>query len=398
MANSTIVIGVATAAVWIYLLFFRGGFWRLPNIQPPVTTNQPSCSVVAVIPARDEAEVICRSLASLLAQDHPGDLHIVVVDDHSSDGTAEVAREAATAAAACERLTICAGKPVPPGWTGKLWAVQQGIEAARARQPDHLLLTDADIVHDPRNLRELVARCEAGDYDLVSLLVKLHCHSWSERLLIPAFAFFFLMLYPPRWVADAARRISAAAGGCMLIRPAVLDRIGGIESIRHEIIDDCALARRIKGVGTVWLGISAHTCSTREYGSWRTIWDMVARTAFAQLRYSVGILGFTLVMLAVTYLAPPLLLLSTDPIAMACGGAAWLGMSFAFLPMLKEYDVPRPLAVLLPGIALFYAAATVASAVLFWRGRGGHWKGRFQAVGAIASPRKRCEGKQRSGL
>jgi len=381
-----IVIGVATVAVWIYLLFFRGGFWRLRGVLPPPATVASTCSVVAVIPARDEAEVIGRSLTSLLAQDHPGDLHIVVVDDHSSDGTAEVARAAAIAAAAGERLTICAGQPVPRGWTGKLWALQQGIEVARARQPDHIFLTDADIVHSPGNLRELIARRRAGGYDLASLLVKLHCRSWWERLLIPAFAFFFLMLYPPRWVADSSRRIGAAAGGCILLRPAILDRIGGIASIRHEIIDDCALARRVKAVGMVWLGISAHTCSIREYRSWRAIWDMVARTAFAQLRYSVGILCFTLVMLAVTYLAPPLLLLSANPVAIACGAAAWLGMSFAFLPMLKAYDTPWPLAALLPGIALFYTAATIASAVLFWRGRGGHWKGRFQAGSASGRP------------
>jgi hopene-associated glycosyltransferase HpnB len=246
-------------------------------------------------------------------------------------------------------------------------------------RPDHLLLTDADIVHGAGNLRELVSRCETEDYDLVSLMVRLHCRSLWERLLIPAFVFFFFKLYPPSWVADPSRRTAGAAGGCMLIRAAILERIGGIESIRGEIIDDCALARRVKSVGKVWLGPARHTTSIREYRSWRPIWDMVVRSGFAQLDYSALMLALTVLMLALTYLAPPLLLLSSEPVAAWCGGLAWLGMSIAFLPTLRVYDAPRPIALLLPLITLFYVAATVASAVLFWRGRGGYWKGRVQA-------------------
>jgi hopene-associated glycosyltransferase HpnB len=242
------------------------------------------------------------------------------------------------------------------------------------------LLTDADIVHGSGNLRELVARCETEGYDLVSLMVRLNCRSPWEILLIPAFVFFFFKLYPPRWVADPLRRTSAAAGGCMLIRGATLERVGGIDSIRHEIIDDCSLACRVKPVGKVWLGPSAQTRSIREYRSWRAIWDMIVRSAFAQLGYSGGMLILTIVMLALTYLAPPLLLLSPEPAAALCGTAAWAGMCIAFLPTLRAYDTPRVVALLLPLIALFYAAATVASAVLFWRGRGGYWKGRFQAA------------------
>ena len=222
---------------------------------------------------------------------------IVVVDDQSSDGTAEAARTAAAAAGAPDRLTICRGEPVPPGWTGKLWAVRQGVEAARSTRPDYLLLTDADIVHGSGNLRELVSRCETEGYDLVSLMVRLHCRSLWERLLIPAFVFFFFKLYPPRWVADPARRTAGAAGGCMLIRAATLERIGGIDSIRDEIIDDCALARRVKSVGKVWLGPARHTTSIREYRSWRPIWDMVVRSAFAQLDYSAVMLALTVLML-----------------------------------------------------------------------------------------------------
>ena len=380
MASATaVVIGLAAVAIWVYLLFFRGGFWWLPYRPSPIAANVGRRFVVAVIPARDEAGVVGHAVASLLAQDYDGNFRILVVDDQSSDHTAEAARGAALAAGAPDRLTICRGKPIPPGWTGKLWAMSQGIEAARSTRPDYFLLTDADIVHDSGNLSGLVSRCETGRYDLVSLMVRLHCRSLWERLLIPAFVFFFFKLYPPRWVADPARRTAGAAGGCMLIRAATLDRIGGIDSIRGEIIDDCALARRVKSVGKVWLGPARRTTSIREYSSWRPIWDMVVRSAFAQLDYSPLMLALTLLMLILTYLAPPLLLLSSELSAMLCGAFAWLGMSIAFLPTLRAYNAPRPIALLLPLIALFYVAATVGSAVLFWRGRGGYWKGRVQA-------------------
>jgi hopene-associated glycosyltransferase HpnB len=382
------VIGAATVAIWMYLLLFRGDFWWLPYRPVRLAASVGGRSVVAVIPARDEAAVVGHAVASLLAQDYSGSFHIVVVDDQSSDGTAEAARTAAIAVGGPDRVTICRGKPVPPGWTGKLWAMSQGIEAARPMRPDHLLLTDADIVHDSANLRELVSRCETEGYDLVSLMVRLHCRSFWEELLIPAFVFFFFKLYPPRWVADPARRTAGAAGGCMLIRATTLDQIGGIRSIRGEIIDDCALARRVKSVGRVWLGPTRHTTSIREYRSWRPIWDMVVRSAFAQLAYSTLMLALTVLMLALTYLAPPLLVLSFQPAAMLCGGSAWLGMSIAFLPTLRAYDAPRRIALLLPLIALFYVAATTASAVLFWCGRGGYWKGRVQAVARVSPPRQ----------
>jgi hopene-associated glycosyltransferase HpnB len=376
------VIGAATVAIWVYLLFFRGGFWWSPYRPAPIAANIGGRSVVAVIPARDEAAGVGRAVASLLAQDYDGNFRIVVIDDQSSDGTADAARTAAVTVGAQDRVTICRGRPVPPGWTGKLWAMSQGIEAARSMRPDHLLLTDADIVHDPGNLRELVSRCETEGYDLVSLMARLHCRSFWEKLLIPAFVFFFFKLYPPRWVADPARSTAGAAGGCMLIRRTALERIGGIESIRGEIIDDCALARRVKSVGKVWLGPAQHTTSIREYRSWRPIWDMVVRSAFAQLDYSALMLTLTLSMLILTYLTPPLLVLSSQPAAILFGGFAWLGMSIAILPTLRAYDAPRSIAVLLPLIALFYVAATFASAVLFWRGHGGYWKGRVQAPAA----------------
>ena len=370
------IIGAAAAAIWLYLIGFRGRFWWVR--QPALVSSAPQRSIVAVIPARNETAVIGRALSSLLAQHYPGPFHIVVVDDHSSDGTARVAR----VAGGHDRLTVVAAQPVPAGWTGKLWAVRQGIEIARRWRPDYLLLTDADIVHAPENLAGLVAQAESGGYDLVSLMVRLHCRSLWERLLIPAFVFFFFKLYPPRRVADPSRRTAAAAGGCMLIRQDTLERIGGVDSIRHEIIDDCALARRVKAVGAVWLGAAGAASSIREYRSWRPIWNMIARCAFAQLGYSASALVGTVALMSVMYLAPPLLLLLSDASAgRMLGATAWLGMSLAFLPILRSYRCPIGLAPLLPGIALFYTAATVASAILFWRGRGGYWKGRFQAAG-----------------
>lgn len=374
--------GAIAAVSWAYLLVFRGAFWRIDEDQW-TSEAAPAHSVVAVIPARDEADVIAGAVGSLLAQDYAGRFDIVVIDDHSTDGTAEVARQAAIAAGAADRVTVVRAAPMPAGWTGKLWAMRQGTAIAAGMQPDYLLLTDADIIHAKDNLRGLIARAESGGYDLVSLMVRLHCRGLWERLLVPAFVFFFFKLYPPRWVADEARGMAAAAGGCMLLRGETLQRIGGIDSIRHEIIDDCALARRVKTVGRVWLGIAHDTRSVRPYGSWRALWDMISRCAFAQLNYSTGVLVALMVGMAVTYLVPPVLvLLSGTPLAIALGGVAWMAMAAAFLPILKLYRCPPLVALLLPAIAAFYMAATLGSAVQFWRGRGGAWKGRFQAAAA----------------
>jgi hopene-associated glycosyltransferase HpnB len=377
-----IVIAAAAVAAfaWVYLLAFRGAFWRVESIDH-AATSVPARGIVAVIPARDEADVIGGAVNSLLAQDYPGRLDIIVVDDHSSDGTGQIVRDVAVAAGALDRVKVIEAEPVPAGWTGKLWAMRQGTALAATMRPDYLLLTDADIVHAGNNLRGLVARAESGGFDLVSLMVRLHCRGLWERLLVPAFVFFFFKLYPPRWVADKGRGIAAAAGGCMLLRGETLQRIGGVDSIRHEIIDDCALARRVKTVGRVWLGVADETRSVRPYGSWRPLWDMISRCAFAQLNYSAGILVALIVGMAITYLAPPLLvLLSHSPVAMALGGAAWLAMAASFMPILKLYRCPPLVAPLLPVIAMFYMAATLGSAVQFWRGRGGSWKGRYQAA------------------
>jgi hopene-associated glycosyltransferase HpnB len=384
------VIGAGAAAIWLYLIALRGGFWRshqddLARSGSEAATLLPPRSVVAVMPSRDEAAVIGKAVASLLAQRYSGPLHIVLIDDHSSDGTAEIAR-AAAGPADSGRLTIVAAEPLPAGWSGKSWAMRQGIEHAAKFDPDFLLLTDADIVHPPDNLAGLVARAEAGGYDLVSLMVMLHCESVWERLLIPAFVFFFFKLYPPRSVADRNSRVAAAAGGCMLVRPRALDAIGGIAAIRDEIIDDCALARRIKAHGgRLWLGIAPSgpegaARSIREYRSWRPIWDMIARCAFAQLGYSALALIATVAGMLLVYLSPPALALVGPSFGRLFGGAAWAIMTLAYLPMLRAHKCPMLLAPLLPLIALFYTAATIGSAVQYWRGRGGQWKGRYQAA------------------
>jgi hopene-associated glycosyltransferase HpnB len=366
-------------AVWLYLLLARGGFWRL-TLLPKVPEPAAWPALVAVIPARDEAAGVGQAVASLLA--YPGRLDIVLVDDHSSDGTAEVARRAAAAAGRAEHLTVVDGAALPPGWTGKLWAVQQGLERAASVAPDatHVLLTDADIAHDPAELRLLVAHALANRLDLASLMVRLNCTSWPERMLIPAFVFFFGMLYPFRWANRPRGRVAAAAGGCMLVRRDTLERIGGVAAFRNALIDDCALARRVKREGAIWLGHAQATASLRAYTGFREIWAMIARSAYTQLGRSPPLLALTVLGLALTYLVPPVLALTPGP-WLPLAGLAWLGMAVAFQPVLMLYGRSPFWGLALPAIALFYLAATIGSAVDHWRGRGGQWKGRAQAVG-----------------
>jgi hopene-associated glycosyltransferase HpnB len=375
-------------AIWVYLLAARGGFWRVAPHLPRVRSHPadsagaaaaPARRVVAVIPARNEADVIGTAVASLLRQRLEGSLHVIVVDDASTDGTSGAALAAAAGVGASERLTVLAGAPLPAGWTGKLWAMSQGIAAAAERGPDYLLLTDADIVHDRHNVASLVAAAEDRRLDLASSMVRLSTASFAERCLIPAFVFFFFKLYPPAWIASPRSRTAGAAGGCMLIRPAALARIGGLASIRSSIIDDCALARALKAAGgSIALGLTRSARSSRVYGSFVEIGGMIARTAFHQLRHSYLLLAATLLVLAVTYLAPPLLLLSGDPLAMGLGAGAWALMSFAYAPMVRFYGLSPLWALALPAIAAFYAGATLWSAVQYRLGRGGRWKGRVQ--------------------
>jgi hopene-associated glycosyltransferase HpnB len=367
----TILIALLSLLIWFYLLLGRGFFWRAVEPTPgPLPARWPS--LVAVVPARNEAAVVGESIGSLLAQDYPGKFHIVLVDDNSSDGTAERARE--VAGGATERLSIVGASPPPEGWTGKLWALSEGVR--QSGQPELYLFTDADIAHHRSNLCELVARLEAENRDLVSLMVKLRCESAAERFLIPAFVFFFAMLYPFAWSNDPRKRTAAAAGGCILIRRAAYERAGGYAAITGALIDDCALARAVKDSGgRLWLGLSARTRSLRPYPQIADIWQMVARTAYTQLGHSPLLLAGTVLGLAVTYLAPPLLVLSDGWVFAA---AAWLTMAFAYAPMLRFYGCSVAWAPALPAVALVYLAATLDSARRHWRGKGGEWKGRVQ--------------------
>ena len=300
---------------------------------------------------------------------------MVLVDDDSADGTAHVARGAAPAGL----LDVVRAARVPQGWTGKLWAASEGIRAAGRFEAEYLLLTDADIVHPPENLSALVARAASGGYDMVSFMATLECRTFAERTLIPAFVFFFFLLYPPAWIGSARRGTAAAAGGCILIRRKMLERVGGLAAIRGQVIDDCALARAVQRQGgRVWLGLSAATRSVRGYATWGEIGRMISRSAFAQLQHSVLLLIGTVVGLVLTYMVPPVLAIAARGPAAALGAGAWLSMSIAYFPALRFYRRSPLWAPLLPAVAAFYLAATIHSAVRYWRGAGGLWKGRVQ--------------------
>jgi hopene-associated glycosyltransferase HpnB len=299
-------LSALSVAIWLWLLAFRGGFWRNgPYLwSVPEPTDWPE--VVAVIPARNEAETIGRTIADLVAQDYPGILSIIVVDDRSEDATA-----AAAHAAGDGRVAVVGGTPLPDGWTGKMWAVSQGIAAAPS-SANYIWLTDADIAHEADVLRILVASAEHHGLALTSQMVLLRCESAWEKLLIPAFVFFFKKLYPFAWVNDPTRRTAGAAGGCMLVRKDTLVAAGGISAIKNEVIDDCALARTLKPHGPIWLGLTRRSASLRRYDTLSEIWAMVARTAFVQLGFSYLLLIGTVLGMAVIYLAPPAALLTGD--------------------------------------------------------------------------------------
>ena len=413
MPSLPFFLATLSLAIWLYLALARGAFWRLRPFDDDLASRTPPSRwprVVAVIPARNEAEHVAQTISALLRRDYPGDFSVLLVDDHSEDATVQQARQAAQASDAASRVSIHSASALPPGWTGKLWALNEGVASltfpadpadaswrsrkgtafvvpsgqpnvgALASEVSYFWFTDADIVHAPDTLRRLVARAERDQLDLASLMVLLRAKTFPERALIPAFLFFFLKLYPPRWTAAANARTAGAAGGCILLRREALDRIGGFTAIRGEVIDDCALARAVKRAsGRVWMGLTRASVSHRAYNTFAGPRDMIARTAFTQLHYSVWYLLAALVGLALTYVAPVILLFAHNNATRVTALAAWLIMSLLFLPTVRFYRLSPLWAPLLPLTAAFYAYATFLSAVRYWLNRGAQWKGRSQA-------------------
>ena len=378
-------IGVISLAIWVYLVFARGGFWKMNFADVPDRPDALPGKVAAIVPARDEAKTVGVAVASLLRQEHAGELRVFLVDDHSQDGTVEAARQAAHGMGRDEALEVVHANPVPSGWTGKVWAMSEGLRVAQSYRSDFYWFTDADIVHEPENLSRLMARAESGGFDLVSQMVKLRCQSVAEKLLVPAFVFFFFKLYPPKWVNRPEKRTAAAAGGNMLMRRTALERSGGISVIRAELIDDCALARAVKRSGRIWLEPTKDAASLREYGGFAEIGHMIARSAFTQLNHSVLLLLAAVLGMTLTYLAP-VLILGCGPLPALLGATALVLMLFAYRPILSFYGLSCLWSLTLPLTAAFYVGSTVVSAAQYWSGRGGSWKGRVQDVRPGARP------------
>ena len=375
--------------IWVYLLLFRGGFWLADqqiNVDLDALPNYPAIAVI--IPAREEADVLPETLPSLLTQDYPGKLSVILVDDRSSDGTADVAQAIAEQLQQTDRLQIITGDPLQPGWSGKLWAMEQGVRALNQKPavPDYLLFTDADIKHHSSNLKELVQKAVSENLELTSLMVLLRCESFWEKSLIPAFVFFFQKLYPFPWANDSGKKLAAAAGGCILIRREALNSIGGLSTIRETLIDDCSLAAAVKSSkpgNKIWLGLTEKTESLRPYPSLASIWNLVARTAFTQLNYSLILLLLTVMAMGIIYLIPPvgviLGIFRGNGWLTGMSLATWILMVVSFLPTLKLYRRSPLWGIGLPAIAGLYTLMTIDSAIRHWQGRGGGWKGRVYA-------------------
>ncbi|MGE9296911.1 MAG: glycosyltransferase [Puniceicoccales bacterium] len=388
-----ILTGLAflTLIAWLYLTLLHGRFWsaRIPTAPQWAPPSGQWPRVRVVVPARNEADVIANTVASILAQDYPGEMQLVVVDDHSDDGTADIAQRAAVDANHADRLTVLRAQPLPTGWTGKVWAMNQGAEMP-GEPHDYVWFTDADILHKPCVLRELIARAEGDQRDLVSRMALLCTDVFWERLMIPAFVYFFQLLYPFNWGNNRQRNMAAAAGGCVLLRRSRLEAIGGVSAIRDALIDDCTLARKVKeSGGSLWLELTRDCVSARGYGSLGGLWNMIARTAYTQLYYNPLILLGCVLGLGLTFLAPlfvPIIAAASgSPVALGASGLAWCLMTVTFVPMARFY-FPKcgigtlGVALALPLTALLYLGATIHSAIRYHRGVGGQWKGRAQAA------------------
>ena len=386
MPAAALILAALTLLIWVFLTFFRGAFWQLRAFDDDIASHTApvaSPRVVCVMPARNEAETIARAVTSLAKQEYPGALRIVIVDDQSEDATSDLAKAAAREAGAADRVETMRAAALQSGWTGKMWALQQEIESNPQDSPEYFWFTDADIVHAPDTLARLVSRAEQEHADLASLMVLLQAKSFPERLLMPPFLYYFLMLYPPKWIADATAQTAGAAGGCILLRRTALERIGGFGAIRAEVIDDCALARAVKrSGGAVWMGLTRRSVSLRECQTFGEVRDLIARTAFTQLKYSPWLLLGTLAGMVLTYLAPVVLAFHPQPFVWRLGLAAWLLMALTYLPTVRFYGLSPFWAPFLPVAAAFYSYATWLSAVRYWLGRGGQWKGRTQAARA----------------
>jgi len=372
------ILSALSLLVWLYLFFAHGRFWQSGPQLAASAPEPPLPEVDVIVPARAEAETIQPVIASLLNQDYAGEFGIVLVDDDSTDGTGELAGKAPCAGNS-RRLQVIRSQQKPPGWSGKLWALSQGIEATRAPV---LLLTDADIVHDPRHLASLVARLDHPPVAMVSEMVMLNCTSFAERALVPAFVYFFQMLYPFARVNDPSSAVAAAAGGTVLIRREALERIGGIAAIKQALIDDVTLAKAVKPLAPIYLGHSALAQSIRPYPDIASLWRMISRTAFTQLRHSTLLLLATLAGLTVVWLVPAWEILTGRGWHLVCGGVAFVLSGVSYLPTLARFRRSPLWALALPLIALFYMAATVGSAISYWQGRGASWKKRDYGTGA----------------
>lgn len=386
MSLISIILTSLSLIIWLYLILFRGKFWLCNQFIPEekISLNSyPSVSVI--IPARNEAEVLPISLNSLLNQDYQGKLTINLIDDQSTDNTSKIAEKIAQKNSKSIKLNIIKGQALPQDWTGKLWAMKQGVNYAQKNSnPDYFLFTDADIQHSQNNLTQLVTKAEKENLDLVSLMVLLKCESFWEKLLIPAFVFFFQKLYPFPWVNNSQNKVAAAAGGCILIHKEALTRIGGIEVLKDALIDDCTLAKEVKKTlpqnKSIWLGLTKTIYSLRSYPSLQSIWNMVTRTAFTQLNYSFLLLIGTTIGMFITYLIAPLGLVlgivNSNFLLILISGLTWLLIAIAYYPTLKIYQVSPIWSLTLPLIGLLYSLMTIDSALRHWRGEGGKWKGR----------------------